>query len=392
MSRSLISRSSFIIIALLLALSTVSLAQGIAGRVIAWRLNVRSHPTINATNVIGQLAAQTPVIIEGRTEANDWLYIRTEDSSLAGWAATRYIAFDASQLSAIPVSAQVATAPAGSAAAPAGSAATSATTTTTASLSLIMNTSTFHNMTTSTVYNVFARGQNLGNNPRIFMKVGDSVTATQPFLQGFGSGHYDLGPYGYLQPTIEFFSVSPIANVPNSFLQTSVAAAPGFVSGAVFDGTWSPEYCANLVPLHCEYDIIRPSVAIVMFGGQDVRLFDAVFFETNMRRIAVDLKALGVIPVFTTFPLHASFRQEEAILFNTIVINIANEQGIPLINLYRALQNLPEGGAKPDDPVHLTQGDVHFNFNGDEGLYGVTLRNLLTLQALDSLRIQVLQR
>ncbi len=387
-----------LILLFLLSSSVITFAQSIDGRVIAWNLNVRSTPAVESDNTIGQLTAQTPVIIEGRTPANDWLYIRTQDGSLAGWASSSYIDYDASQLDLVPIRTESAP----PVVAGEGEASTTETIITPptstpefipeASESFIMETPIFHNMTTSTVYTVFARGQRLGNNARTFMKVGDSVTATQPFLAGFGSSNYDLGSYANLQATIDFFSVSPARNVSNSFVQNSVAAVNGFVSGAVFDGTWSPPYCGQLVPLECEYDIVRPSVAIVLFGGQDVRLFDALFFQQNMRRIAVDLKSLGVIPVFTTFPMHASYRYDQTIQYNTIVINLANEMDIPLINLYRALQALPDGGAKPDDVVHLTQGERYFHFNGDEALYGVTLRNLLTLQALDVLRREVLQR
>ncbi len=374
-----------LIVLLVFSSSVITVAQqSIEGRVVAWNLNVRSTPNVEEGNVIGQLPSQTLVFIDGRTAANDWLFIRTEDGSLTGWASAGYIAYDASLLESVPVT--------DAAGAAAGGGEEFVIVLPEASESLIMETPIFSNFTSSTVYQIFARGQALGNNPRTFIKVGDSVTATQPFLYGFGDGNYNLGPYGDLQATIDFYASEPIRSDPNSFLHTSLAAVNGFVSGAVFDGTWSPEYCGRLPPLECEYDIVRPSVAIVLFGGQDVRLFDAAFFQQSMRRIAVTLKTLGVIPVFTTFPMHASYRPEQTIQYNTIVISIANEQDIPLINLYRALQDLPDGGAKPDDVVHLTQGETYFSFNGEEALYGVTLRNLLTLQALDTLRREVIQR
>lgn len=371
------------------ALSTV--AQSIEGRVVAWSLNVRSAPVVDDTNIIGQLQSQTFVVIEGRTEANDWLYIRTEDSTLAGWASSRFIEYDATQLASVPVGTEftpVAQPTAGGSSAPAAPSGIP-----NGDLALIMETPLFHNMTTDTVYSIFARGKRLGNKPNVFMKVGDSVTAVQPFMVGFGALDYNLGQYGYLQPTIDFFSVSPGRNIPNSFVHNGVAATVGFVSGAVFDRTWSPEYCGKLVPLHCEYDILRPSVAIVLLGGQDVRLFDAGFYQMHMRQIVKDLKSFGVIPILNTFPVHNSFRYEQTIQFNTILIKIANEEKVPLINLYRALQPLPEQGTVGvNDPVHLSQGGTFFVFNGEENTYGVTLRNLITLQALDLLRTEVLQR
>ena len=375
-----------LLILLLSSTFSLSLAQGLAGQVVVATLNVRSDPSVNDANLIAKIGVGR-VFIDGRNEAGDWLFIRTEDGSVTGWVASRYVSFDTNQLPNLPISNGSAPIPQGDSAPVVPPANVPA-----ASQALIMETPILHNMTTSTVYEIFAQGRALGNNPRVFMKVGDSVTATQPFMIGFGNGEYNLGAYSNLQASIDFFNVSPAPRIANSFVHTGVAAVNGFVSGAVFDGTWSPEYCGKLVPLHCEYDILRPSVAIVLFGGQDVRLFDAGFLQNNLRKIAVDLKKLGVIPVFTTFPMHPSYRYEDTILFNTVVISVANEHNIPLINLYRALQALPEAGTKPNDPVHLTQGETFFSFNGEETQYGVTLRNLLTLQALDILRQEVLQR
>ncbi|MDX2163586.1 MAG: SH3 domain-containing protein [bacterium] len=384
------SRLVMIVIAACVALAALGVsAQSAEGRVTAWNLNVRSAPEVTPDNVIGQLQSGAVVSIEGRSLANDWLYIRSADGGLAGWASTNYIQYDAAALATVPVVSADAVPLVGEPGVPAP---TPNFTVPEASETLIMETPLLHNMTSAAVYDIFRRGQRAGNNPRVFMKVGDSVTATQPFLVGFGEGTYNLGPYADLQPTIDFFNVSPGRSISSSFTRTSLSAVNGFVSGAVFDGTWSPEYCGQLVPLDCEYDIMRPAVAIVLFGGQDVRLFDAAFFQQNMRRIADSLRDLGVIPVFTTFPMHESYRPEQTILYNTIVITTADDFDIPVINLYRALQDLPDGGAKYDDVVHLTQGETYYQFTGEEALYGVTLRNLLTLQALDVLRREVLDR
>lgn len=352
-------------------------------------LNVRSAPQVAEGNVLAQIGAGVRVVVEGRNAAGDWVLVHSADNTVRGWIAARYARF--SQRGALNTLPVIENSGSGLPDPSQVAAASEGAFTTTASPQLVMETPIFHNMTSSTVRAIFRRGQQLGNQRNVFMKVGDSVTATQPFMSGFGSGNYSLGPYGDLQGTIDFFLASPREGIENSFVYMGVAAVNGFVSGAVLDGTWSPEFCGRLVPLACSYDILRPSVAIVLFGGQDARLFDAAFFQSNLRRITKTLIDLGVIPVLNTFPMHHSFSPDKTILFNTVVINVANEYDVPLINLYRALQDLPEGGAKPEDPVHLTQGDTFYSFNGEERVYGVTLRNLLTLQALDILRREVLQ-
>src|SRR5262249_2026777 len=74
--------------------------------------------------------------------------------------------------------------------------------------------------------NTLARGKALGNNPRVFTKIGDCMTDYTYFLGefGFGKGHYDLGPYTNLQGVIDYFSV-PVRNTPlNSFNIDSLAS------------------------------------------------------------------------------------------------------------------------------------------------------------------------
>jgi hypothetical protein len=59
-----------------------------------------------------------------------------------------------------------------------------------------------------------------------------------------------------------------------------------------------------------------------------------------------------------------------------------------VINLVRALEHLPMYGVDPDDTLHLTipaePGSV-VTFEGDSLEAGYTVRNLVTLQALNGL-------
>jgi hypothetical protein len=73
---------------------------------------------------------------------------------------------------------------------------------------------------------------------------------------------------------------------------------------------------------------------------------------------------------------------------------VADEYGVPLINLWRAARDLPGYGLIAGY-THLTAGGmqggrIQFT-NGEEAQYGYALRNLLTLQTLDMLRREVMQ-
>jgi hypothetical protein len=99
----------------------------------------------------------------------------------------------------------------------------------------------------------------------------------------------------------------------------------------------------------------------------------------------------GVIPVLSTFHSTASYYPDEALVYNNIIVDISDEYDVPLINLWKATQPLPNNGVNLNDPVHLSQGDNnYYNFAGEENQFGVNMRNLLSLQALDELRNSIL--
>ncbi|RMG83067.1 MAG: hypothetical protein D6712_13655 [Chloroflexi bacterium] len=360
-------------------------AEGIMTGVTTATLNVRPGPS-TSNNSIAQVAYNTRLAIEARNPSGQWLLVHTEDGSVRGWVAAAYVR--AGDTGVLPVSEEFVGLDAS------GS---------TPSLELpdedsqqlydrLMNTPVLHNMVNGTVVALFERGRELGNNPHVFMLVGDSVTAGQPFLKGFGQGNYDLGPYAHLQPTIDWFMVPPRPGYNSSWTNEGFAARIGFTAAAVFDGLWvDPNVCSE-GPIYCEYNYIKPSVAIVYFGGQDMQLTAPYTFQQNMLGIAQTLVDRGVIPVFTTFVFDPDLHYIDTLLYNNIVLDVAEVYDAPVINLWRAAQALPNGGAWEGDPVHLSQGPTFYSFNGEEGLYGVTLRNLLTLQALDELRRNVLSR
>lgn len=191
---------------------------------------------------------------------------------------------------------------------------------------------------------------------------------------------------------INFYSVPPRAGVDTSFHQTSLAASSAFNAAAVLDPIWAnPAFCQpGESPLLCEYRVMRPAVSVIMLGSVDVQIYDTYTFQVSMTQVVQATINQGIIPVLTTFPTGPNYHEPTALEVNGIILDIAQQEQIPVINLWRAARSLPEGGLQEDD-FHLTaRGDNFQSFSGDERVYAQTLRNLLTLLTLDSLRQNVL--
>lgn len=261
------------------------------------------------------------------------------------------------------------------------------------------STPTFSNFTTESVRVIYARGQVIGNRSQVFTKMGDSDTTQGAFLRPMGEGpspgaYCDLGAYTGLQETLDYFSsVPPRHGVKNSFDNTSMLAHKGYSTVSVLDPLLAPGLCEiGESPLDCEYRVMRPSVAIIMFGLMDIQFLSVEDYKTNMSRIIERSIDQGVIPILSTFVVqdgNAKLNWYTAMRFNNALLDLAAEYRVPLINLWHEVQSLPNQGLSPDN-VHMGYPSTRFcDFTGSEHRYGGVLRNLLTLQALDILRREI---
>jgi hypothetical protein len=213
----------------------------------------------------------------------------------------------------------------------------------------------------------------------VFSKVGDSLTANGIFLAPFGGNDYSLGEFGYLQETIDFFS-RVNAREGNSFVNPSLAAKSGWRAEDVLDPANSPPPCtAEESPLDCEFRILRPAIAVILFGTNDA-MAPTGTFEKSMERIIARSVAYGILPVLTTLP---EMVNRDTGAFSAFVRDLATHWDLPLIDLAAALQPLPHHGLGPDG-IHLSWVEPAV-FEPQYLQHGMTMRNLLTLQMLDAL-------
>lgn len=235
-----------------------------------------------------------------------------------------------------------------------------------------------------------ARGRAKGKRPDVFSKLGDCMTENEHFFLPFGDGDYDLGAHAALQPLIERFRRTPARAgnwTKNSFDTPGLSAAGGFNIAAPLDPTWSnPEWCRNSEsPLACELRVAQPAYALIMFGTNDVALTDGATYDYFLRSIVNSVLDAGVVPILSTFPYRPE-DPEKTLLLNRIAVRVAADYQIPIMNLFRALEALPDRGVNTADTIHLSvapdgRADV---FDEAHLRYGFATRNLVTLQSLAS--------
>lgn len=240
---------------------------------------------------------------------------------------------------------------------------------------------------------IYLRGLELGNRRDVFSKIGDSITVSGYFLYPIGQGLYNLRDYGYLQPTIDFFSTRR-ARTGNSFMNQSLSADNGWTTNDVLNvNRRNRRVCRrNETPLECEYRTVKPSVALIMLGTNDVQLLSHDEYRANITRIVEISIAKGVIPVLTIIPWRFGY-DDKCREFGGILWEIAAQYSIPVWDYNAGIFNLnnhgiSEDGAHPSLPSLDPAASV--DFTGDNLQYGYTVRNLQALQVLDTLRTTVL--
>src|SRR5579859_2256660 len=238
---------------------------------------------------------------------------------------------------------------------------------------------------------IYAAGLARGNRARVFSKLGDCMTENPFFLVTFSQHQYNLGKYADLQSVLDYYRGVPARSGQgwdkDSFATVGLAAASGFNVAAPLDSTWAdPKWCqGGESPAACEYRVASPSVALIMFGTNDVGYTDAASYDYFLRTLIDQTINSGVLPLLSTFPTRPE-NPGKSLLLNQIVVRVAQDYDIPLINLNRALEPLPNHGVNPADTIHLSvppDGRVDL-FIPDDLQYGFTVRNLVTLQALQA--------
>jgi len=250
---------------------------------------------------------------------------------------------------------------------------------------------------------IAGRGERWGNNPGVFAKIGDSITASPSFLQGLACRAPRLGTWGELRGTLEFFGETSVSrgleeapcSVTNSYSRLGIAAVGGWRAVDALLPRESFTECEVLPAVSCELQLLRPSVALIMFGTNDLEAFSAVEFRRDLARVARLVSNAGTIPVISTIPPRAQPRFSSRVArFNAEIAALAENRALPLWNFWRQMTEpgLPSSGLSGDGvhPSALCPPCTAVDFRPGGLRYGYALRNLGALLVLDRLRRRIL--
>lgn len=326
------------------------------------RLRLRSLPSLES-ETLAYLDPATPLTIKGRSADSTWLQVYAPEGQ-SGWVSATFVEITI-ELDKVAV----------------------------VTVDDLPHPVQLPPAVADNVRRIYTAGQALGRRAGVFSKVGDSITVASHLLHPIGEGLYTLADYQYLQGVIDAYSLVEARDGHNSFTNTSLAAGVGWTTDALFKAKFAdPTLCLpDESPLDCEYRLVQPGVALIMFGSNDVAHLTEETYAYNMALIVKRSIEQGVIPVISTFPTRAGYEEQSA-AFNQRVVKVAQRYDVPFWDYGGALAALPDGGLAPDG-VHPSIPPGGYkgaaNFRASNLFYGYVLRNLTALQVLDAVWVAV---
>lgn len=254
----------------------------------------------------------------------------------------------------------------------------------------------FEPATLAHVREIAYRGELNGLRKDAFLKVGDSNTADPEAFTPLGIPSYNavrsgLTALGDAVTQTYVRHLHPIGSPgENSFTRRSLSSRAGWVVPQMLTG------------LGAEILVSRAAVGLILAGTNDHYRYTTAEFKSNLQAVLHQMTMAGVVPVLSTIPWDRYIVGPDAdrhiLAYNQAIVDLAAENHVPVVNLWRALAPLPNTGLKfatewtPRDYRHLSASP-----NGSGGFtaidlqYGQNVRHLLALQVLTLLRQYVFE-
>lgn len=227
---------------------------------------------------------------------------------------------------------------------------------------------------------IYLRGIERGLQSTFLLSVGDCNSESHFYLRDLlddtpPSEGVDVSYYE--NPEV----ISTIETYSEAFDFKGQSVNSGLNSLSVMDPFWAnPDICpAGESPLACDYRFTHPFAALIMFGANDINVLSTADYELALRDIIEFTLDRDIIPILSTFtvrPIGDNAVYSHGVRFNGVIIRLAQEYHIPLVNFWLAARDLPDNGILPDN-AHLSIG-------------GFNVRNQLTIEMIRALQRDVM--
>lgn len=216
----------------------------------------------------------------------------------------------------------------------------------------------------------------------VFFKAGASSTVSQNTLHCFETDPTtDLGPHDALAPALAYFRGGD-AGGTSPFGRTSLAAETGRSAAWVVDGTPSP--------FEQEWNAIAPRLGLLHYGTNDMNLGATygsamVPFHDAMMTLIDDALERGTVPVLFGITRRGDSPAADLWVesYNAMIRGMAQSRQLPFIDLFEAIDPLPEHGLSSDG-LHLRAfGEGACRLTEEGLMWGYNMRNLVALEGLD---------
>jgi hypothetical protein len=181
-------------------------------------------------------------------------------------------------------------------------------------------------------------------------------------------GPYELGTL--TPPSDEAYLWDIIHTFKGSFARWGMAVRGGFTAASILTPMQAdPQYCkSGETPLTCEFRVQNPAfVFITLETWLDPKTVDR--YDGYLRKVMDYVIAHGSVPILLTKADSSEMRNGTHV-FNPIIIQVAHDYDVPVVNFWRAAQYLDNGGIdRTREGFHLSQA-------------GYDLKNTLALRAL----------
>lgn len=213
------------------------------------------------------------------------------------------------------------------------------------------------------VVEIYQEGQRQGRDPASFSVIGDCQSIPFVFMGPFGRGELEPdASENYLWDALNYFR--------QSFRRWSITSRGGFTAASILSAPQadSEECKPGETPLTCEFRLNNPAfVFITLETWLNPDTVDR--YEIYLRQILDTVIEKGAVPILLTKADSSELRGERHVI-NPVIVNLAYEYQVPVINFYQAAQYLDNHGIDPDrEGFHLSSE-------------GYKLKNVLALRAL----------